>query len=104
MFWTLEEVDPVEWRINNLYKCVCQVLITFEEFLKENCVPHYFFGFKKNLMAGDIKMETKHFTKLKAKCQMMRLQIRHLRKNLLEALFQLQLPLNPDECELLDYQ
>ena len=54
MFWTLEEVDQDEWRMNNLYACILHVLDKLYSFLETNCVPHYFFGRRNNLMAGAI--------------------------------------------------
>ena len=86
MFWTLEEVDQSEWRMNNLYNCVKHVLVKFEAFLKEKCVPHYFFGYKKNLLAGDIQMDKRDHRKMTIKCLNMIIHIRHLRANIFPAL------------------
>ena len=58
MFWTMERVDQLEWRHNNLYGCINHVLDQFEIFLKDSCIPHYFFGTKKNLIAGDYSFDT----------------------------------------------
>ena len=99
MFWTLEKVDQAEWQMNNLYKCVCYVLDQFEVFLENSFLPHYFFGFKKNLMAGDIGMKPEKFVEMKSKCERMRRQILDLRKNLIPALIQL-----PNHDHILDYQ
>ena len=98
MFWTLEEVDQSEWRMNNLYSCVNHVLAKFEAFLRERCVPDYFFGYKKNLIAGDIKMDRADRRKMTLKCVNMLIHLKHLRANIYSAL--LSCLLN----ELLDYQ
>ena len=98
MFWTLEDVDESEWRMNNLYSCVKHVLAKFEEFLRDRCVPHYFFGYKKNLIAGDIKMDRADRRKMTLKCVNMLIHLRHLRANMYPALLSCMLN------ELLDYQ
>ena len=41
MFWTMEQVDLLEWRMNNLHACVLHVIRKFERFLKERNIPHY---------------------------------------------------------------
>ena len=87
MFWTMEEVRPTQWRMNNLYNCVAHVLRKFEEFLEDSCIPHYFFGYKVNLMNGsDIEMDPKHFPRLREKCRVMKREIKLLRTNLVKAL------------------
>ena len=98
MFWTLEGVDQNEWRMNNLYNCVMHVLSKLEDFLRDRCVPHYFFGYKKNLIAGDIRMDRGDRRKMTLKCVNMLIHLRHLRATIFHALF---------GCltnELLDYQ
>ena len=47
MFWSMEEVDMLEWRMNNLHKCILHVISKLESFLADRCVPHYFFGKRK---------------------------------------------------------
>ena len=87
MFWTMEEVPPTKWRMNNLYKCVAHVMRKFEKFLEDSCIPHYFFGYKVNLMNGsDIEMDPKHFPRLREKCRVMKSEIKLLRTNLVKAL------------------
>ena len=88
-FWTAEEVFQTEWRLNNLYRCVCHVLRKFDEFLQDNYIPHFFFGYTKNLLAGDIHVKEADLRKMRAKCQMMRRNITDLRENMLKALIQL---------------
>ena len=59
----------------------------FEEFLEDSCIPHYFFGYKVNLMNGsDIEMDPKHFPRLREKCRVMKSEIKLLRTNLVKAL------------------
>ena len=85
-FWTMEEVDPREWRVNNLYSCISRVLMKFEEFLGDSFVPHYFFGHKKNLMAGDVYMRPDDYRKMQEKCAKMKKEVLSLRTNLLNVL------------------
>ena len=42
MFWTMEKVDILEWRMNNLHACLLHVIRMFEVFLKQKNIPHYF--------------------------------------------------------------
>ena len=72
MFWTMEEVNQSEWRLNNLYNCMLHVIGILERFLRKKCVPHYFFGERKNLLHGDIIEGTENENKLmETKCNTM---------------------------------
>lgn len=50
MFWTMEEIEPVEWRLNNLFSCLLKVLQKLECYLQNSFIPHYFYGDQKNIL------------------------------------------------------
>ena len=88
MFWTMEEVNQEEWRMNNLHSCIIHVLNQLASFLGTSCVPHYFFGKRKNLLAGDINQETDSTdTKnLNDLCNNMLKEVEEMKANLLAPL------------------
>eukprot|EP00091_Calanus_sinicus_P013335 TRINITY_DN29623_c0_g1_i1.p1 TRINITY_DN29623_c0_g1~~TRINITY_DN29623_c0_g1_i1.p1 ORF type:complete len:184 (+),score=40.40 TRINITY_DN29623_c0_g1_i1:68-619(+) len=82
MFWTMEEVNLDEWRMNNLHGCILHVLGKLQIFLKDKCIPHYFFGKRKNLLHGDLIENTKEeMSVLDGKCKMMLDGIGRLKNN-----------------------
>ena len=89
MFWTLEEVDLSEWRMNNLFGCVDHVLTKLDSFLDDLCIPHYFFGKLKNLLASDFtetKDELKDARSLVDKCGSMRVELKTVRMRIFPTL------------------
>ena len=60
------------------------VLDKFDAFLADANVPHYFFGKRKNLLAGDIERSSTpcNESKLPEKCMNMRVEIQYLKKNI----------------------
>ena len=89
MFWTLEEVDQSEWRMNNLFGCVDHVLTKLDSFLDDMCIPHYFFGKMKNLLAADFtesKDEVKDQRNLFVKCSNMRVELKAVRARIFPSL------------------
>ena len=87
MFWTMEEVEEEEWRMNNLYDCIIKVLDKLDLFLENNSVPHFFLGPRKNLLAGDISIDVEADEKeLGARCSKMKKEIGELKGLIFETL------------------
>ena len=89
MFWTLEEVDQSGWRMNNLFGCVDHILNKLDSFLDDMCIPHYFFGKMKNLLAADFtetKDEMKDGRNLFVKCANMRVELKTARARIFPSL------------------
>ena len=79
MFWTMEEVDCIEWRYNNIARCIQLVLEQFRFFIKVKNIPHYFLGSEKNLLGPDIfESNDKDATYVQKKCDAMLLGIEKL--------------------------
>ena len=103
MFWTMEEVDMLEWRMNNLHKCILHVISKLESFLADRCVPHYFFGKRKNLLHGDMVENTESERNLlESKCKMMLDGIMKMKEN--NFFFEMIISATNPNIQLLDFQ